>query len=106
LPPRLTPPISGDMTAGKRKFLIWLGVVALVIAVFGAWVLHGNPSSRDPAATTGQQPTLVGVETETIPSVGLAKSIGWGSGAPVAASGLAVNRFAEGMDHPRTILAL
>jgi glucose/arabinose dehydrogenase len=106
LPPRLTPPIIGDMTAGKRKFLIWLGVVALVLVVFGTWVWHGNPSNRDPAATTGKQPTLVGVETETIPSVGLAKSIGWGSGAPAAVSGLAVNRFAEGLDHPRTLLSL
>lgn len=94
------------MMTGKRKFLAWLGAIALVLLVFGVWVWHGNPSSRDPAATTGKQPTLVEIETETIPSVGLAKSIGWGSGAPAAAAGLAVSRFAEGLDHPRTMLTL
>ena len=85
---------------------IWLGVIVLVVLAFGAWVAHGNPSSRDPAATNGKQPTLVEPETETIPSVGLAKPIGWGSGAPTAAAGLVVNRFAEGLNHPRTMLTL
>ena len=94
------------MMTGKRKFFAWLGAVVLVLLVFGAWVMHGNPSSRDPAATTGKQPTLVEAESETIPSVGLAKSIGWGSAAPTAAAGLAVSRFAEGLDHPRTMLTL
>ncbi len=95
------------MTEGKRKFLIWLGVIVVALLMFGAWVWHGNPSDRDSAVTSGKQPLLVEAETEFFPSVGLAKIIGWGaSGAPVAAKGLAVSRFAEGLDHPRTMLSL
>ena len=42
-----------------------------------------------------------------IPSVSLARTIGWAAGeAPVAAKGLAVTRFAEKLDHPRTMITL
>ena len=95
------------MTLGKRKFLKWLGIIALGLILFGAWVWHGNPSDLDPAVTTGRDPQLVEADSEFIPSVGLAKTVGWGAnGAPAAATGLAVNRFAEGLDHPRTIYTL
>jgi YD repeat-containing protein len=95
------------MTDAKRKLLIWLGIIVLVLAALFAWIAHGNPSARDPATTTGKAPVLVEAETEMFPSVGLAKTIGWGGGAaPVPATGLVVSRFAEGLDHPRTMLTL
>ena len=55
----------------------------------------------------GKDPLLVEPDSERIPSVGLADPIGWKAGEqPVAPAGLAVGRFAEGLDHPRTLLAL
>jgi glucose/arabinose dehydrogenase len=90
-----------------RKPLIWLGVILLVLALFGAWVLRGNPSKLDSAATSGRTPLLVEPDSEMFPSVGLAKTIGWPAGAaPTPASGLTVSRFAEGLSHPRTMLTL
>ena len=95
------------MTGRKRKILAWLGAIALVLLLFGAWIWRGNPSDLDPAATTGKSPQLVEADSEFFPSVGLAKTIGWGSNkTPTAAAGLAVARFAEGLTHPRTMLTL
>ncbi|MBW8755432.1 MAG: sorbosone dehydrogenase family protein, partial [Sphingomonadales bacterium] len=95
------------MNPRLRKLLITFGVILVVLVAFAAWVMHGNPSDRTTDQTSGKTPLLVEAESETIPSVGLAKSIGWQPGeAPRAVAGLAVSRFAEGLDHPRTLLTL
>ncbi|MBC2652473.1 PQQ-dependent sugar dehydrogenase [Novosphingobium aerophilum] len=95
------------MTETMRKVLAVLGLVVVVLIGVGAWVLHGNPTDRPLAATTGRDPRLVDPEPEKFPTVGIAKPIGWQPGeAPVAAAGLQVNRFAEGLDHPRVMLTL
>jgi YD repeat-containing protein len=100
-------PISRGMNPRLRKLLIWLGLILLVLLAFGAWVMHGNPSDRTVDQTSGKEPLLVEAESERIPSVGLAKTIGWRPNeAPTPARGLAVSRFAEGLDHPRTMLTL
>ncbi len=92
---------------GKRKVLAILAVVVVILVLFGAWLMHGNPSERDIAATTGPDPLLVEAESERFPSVGLAETVGWGaSQTPKPAAGLAVTRFAEGLNHPRTMLLL
>src|SRR5690606_6340854 len=98
--------LSG-MNPRTRKLLIWLGLILLVVLAFGAWVWHGNPSDRSVDQTSGKQPLLVEAESETIPSVGLAKTVGWqATEAPKPARGLTVARFADGLDHPRTMLTL
>lgn len=90
-----------------RKALIVLGLVILLLIGVGAWLINGNPTDRNLAASTGHDPQLVDPEPEKIPTVGIAKPIGWAPGeAPTAAQGLVVNRFAEGLDHPRTMLTL
>jgi glucose/arabinose dehydrogenase len=95
------------MTTGKRKLLVTLGVIVLALVGLGAWLWHGNPSERSIDATTGKEPLLVEAESERFPTLGLASTIGWKPGeAPQAAGGLAVARFAEGLDHPRTLLTL
>ena len=95
------------MKESTRKVLARLGIATILAAGAGAWVLNGNPTDRPLAATTGRDPQLVDPEPEKFPTIAVAKPIGWQPGeAPTAAAGLQVNRFAEGLDHPRTMLTL
>lgn len=95
------------MISTKRKLLIALAVVVVALLAFGAWVWHGNPSDLPLAQTSGLNPVIGDPEPEHIPSVSLAETIGWKAGeAPIPAPGLTVGRFAEGLDHPRTMLNL
>jgi glucose/arabinose dehydrogenase len=67
-------------------------------------------NEQDTAATEltfGPSPTLPAPESSLIPTVNVAKAIGWAAGGrPVAATGMAVNAFATGLDHPRTLFVL
>jgi glucose/arabinose dehydrogenase len=55
----------------------------------------------------GSSPTLPAAEKSWLPTVNVAKATGWPGGArPVAANGMAVNAFATGLDHPRTLYVL
>lgn len=55
----------------------------------------------------GTSPNLPAPKSSMIPTVKVAKAIGWKDGAkPKAANGLAVAAFATGLDHPRTLLTL
>jgi glucose/arabinose dehydrogenase len=56
---------------------------------------------------SGTDPVLAAPDPQWFPTVGVAKPIGWGEdGAPVAADGLTVNRFAEGLVHPRVLYTM
>ncbi len=56
---------------------------------------------------TGAQPVLPEPEPERIPTVNIAKATGWADGdKPAAASGLSVQAFASGLDHPRWLHVL
>jgi YD repeat-containing protein len=95
------------MKSWQRKALIALVIVVVLVAGLFAYLHFAHRSDRDPSATTGTDPVLVEPEEQMIPSVQLAKPAGWeGTLAPKAAEGLAVSRFAAGLDHPRTMLAL
>jgi glucose/arabinose dehydrogenase len=55
----------------------------------------------------GPSPTLPAPEKSWLPTVNIATGKGWPDGAkPVAANGMAVNAFAAGLDHPRTLYVL
>ncbi|MHC9086630.1 PQQ-dependent sugar dehydrogenase [Luteimonas sp. RIT-PG2_3] len=68
----------------------------------------------DPAAAavaypvgTGPSPQLPAPDSSAIPVVEIAPAIGWPEGAqPVPAEGFAVTAFAQGLDHPRTVIVL
>lgn len=56
---------------------------------------------------TGPTPLLVEPRSSLIPTVDIAPAIGWPTqGKPTAAAGFAVNAFANGLDHPRTVYVL
>ena len=95
------------MTSFLRKTLVLGGLLLLILIGTGIWLLQGNPTGRPIAATTGHDPQIVDPEPEYVPTIGVALPVGWKAGeAPTAATGLSVNRFAEGLDHPRTLLVL
>lgn len=86
-----------------------IGLVVILLAIVGmiAWAQNSNSSDLPSDATAGKDPKLVDPDPQWIPSVQLAKPVGWAANeGPKAAAGLAVNRFAEGLDHPRTMLTL
>ncbi len=91
----------------KRKLLVALAVVLLVLGGFSYWVWRGTPAKHTLDELSGKDPVLVEPKAEKIPSVAIAKPIGWGPNeAPSPAKGLQVTRFAEGLEHPRVIYTL
>lgn len=90
-----------------KKIAIGFGVVVLLLALAGWWVLRGEPAEYTVAQVTGTDPLLAKPDEQRIPTVAVAEPIGWPDGAvPEAAAGLVVNRFAEGLEHPRVIYAM
>ncbi|WP_309752868.1 PQQ-dependent sugar dehydrogenase [Novosphingobium sp.] len=91
----------------KRKLLVALAVFLLVCGGLFFWIWRGTPAKHTDAELSGRDPVLVEPKVEQIPSVSIATPVGWGPNeAPVAAKGLSVTRFAEGLDHPRVIYTL
>ncbi|MBU0668919.1 MAG: PQQ-dependent sugar dehydrogenase [Alphaproteobacteria bacterium] len=94
------------MTIGK-KILIAILVLILLGFVAAAFLLRGNTAELSVEAVAGTDPTLQEPNEEGFPTVQIAEPVGWAADeAPEAAEGLAVTRFAEGLDHPRTIHTL
>jgi len=90
-----------------RKILIALGAILVVVLAVLAFLLRGDRADLPLDQVVGTDPTLEQPEPETIPTVKIADPIGWKEGeSPEPAEGLTVNRFAEGLDHPRTLYAL
>jgi glucose/arabinose dehydrogenase len=79
--------------------------VALAAALFA--VACGGVARLPLSATVGPAPTLVSPDPSLIPTVNIATAKGWpANGQPVAAAGLRVTRFADGLQHPRWIYTL
>jgi len=92
----------------KKKILLSLPLVALIAAGVGVYVMATDERATvDFAAVVGARPKLVDPKEQMIPTVAVAKAVGWKAGeAPTAAAGLSVAPFAEGLDHPRWIYVL
>ena len=79
-----------------------IGILALPLAA-----CNEQQDSAVTAQTFGPSPTLPAPQNSWVPTVNVAKAIGWGNGGkPTAANGMAVNAFATGLDHPRTVYVL
>src|SRR5580704_1072459 len=77
------------------------GVLALPLAACN------EQDSAVTEQTFGPSPTLPAPQSSWIPTVNVAKAVGWSAGGkPIAANGMAVNAFATGLDHPRTVYVL
>src|ERR1035437_6456299 len=67
----------------------------------------GDVATLPQNASVGPRPALPPPHATFIPTVHIAPAKGWPAGEmPVAAAGLAVNAFAAGFDHPRSLYAL
>jgi len=90
-----------------KKIAIGLVVVILILVAAGWWIVRGDPAEFSMEQVTGTDPTLAEPDPQTIPTVGVAKPIGWGAdGAPQAVEGFKINRFAADLEHPRVIYAM
>ena len=67
----------------------------------------GDRATLNVAQGTGPAPVLPPPSHSLIPTIKVAKAVGWPAGVtPVAGNGLSVKAFATGLDHPRWLLAL
>ena len=91
------------------KKYVFMAIVSLVIVVAGLLFYLSRPdvARLAEADLEGREPRFTAPRRELLPTVVIAKPVGWVDGAaPVAANGLQVSRFASGLDHPRTLLRL
>ncbi len=85
-----------------RRCAVAVGLAAL--ALLGAC---SQPAKLQVADGTGPTPQLPAPATALIPTVNVAKAIGWPAGvSPEPAPGTRVNAFASQLDHPRWLYVL
>ncbi|MGH8079561.1 MAG: PQQ-dependent sugar dehydrogenase [Lysobacter sp.] len=81
--------------------------IAIALGLAAALTACGETATLQVSDGTGPAPKLPAPNATTIPTVNIAPAIGWPAGAqPTPAQGLAVNTFAEGLDHPRWLQVL
>lgn len=79
------------------------GLIALAFVLGGC----GETAKLDISQGIGPDPKLPAPVKTLFPTVNIAKATGWPAGTlPQPAAGLRVNAFADGLDHPRWMLAL
>jgi len=90
-----------------RKIAIAL-LVFLIVAGGALWFLsRGDTADLSVEEVAGIDPVLQEGDPESFPTVQIAEPVGWADDeVPDAAKGLEVVRFAEGLDHPRTLYTL
>lgn len=86
------------------RVLALIFLVAVAIAVYLGWP---DRAQLPFDAVTGRRPTIGDPRAQIIPTIGVARAVGWQNGAmPVAAAGLKVQPFATGLDHARWLYRL
>jgi glucose/arabinose dehydrogenase len=94
-----------------RKILKYVGITILALIIVGGVTLYvmsrPDVARFSTAELSGRVPVMATAKPETFPTIRVPEVTGWAPGtAPRAAKGLAVSRFAEGLDNPRAVLAL
>ncbi len=91
---------------GKLRLLLF-GVLAAALAVVTWQFLFPAPATLTEPADYGPAPQLVEPRTTLVPIVRPARAVGWPAGQlPSPASGLEINAFVSGLDHPRWLYVL
>jgi len=83
-------------------------IIARVVAMIGAvLVFMRRAGERANAPAFGKAPAIPDAKAQGLPTLKMPTARGWDRGnTPKAAPGLAVNAFAENLDHPRWIYVL
>ena len=90
----------------RNVLLVILGVL-VVTGLFVWWNVSGRPAAYTIEETSGPHPKLADPDEQMIPQIKVASPVGWAKDEkPVAANGLVVSRFADGLPHPRTIAVM
>jgi glucose/arabinose dehydrogenase len=90
-----------------RKIAIALVVLVVIVGVALFVLTRGDTADLPVEEVTGTDPVLQEGEAQTFPTVQIAEPVGWQADeAPTPAAGLEVMRFADGLEHPRTLFAL
>ena len=100
-----------DCTHNRRARDTFAKPATIGVAAAAALVVIGlsgcEHASVQEQAVQGPKPTIVTPKETLVPTVKVATAKGWPEGAaPQAASGLAVNAFAKGLEHPRWVYVL
>jgi glucose/arabinose dehydrogenase len=90
-----------------KRILIVLAML-IVLAIGGwFWISQPDKARLSEQAVTGKAPQLTETRSEGFPTVGIARPVGWASGAkPIPAAGLQVSAFADKLEHPRWLYRL
>jgi len=91
-----------------KKYIL-MALASLIIVAAGLYFYLSRPDVARVAQTDleGREPKFTDPRKQLIPTVNIAKPVGWAqNAAPVAAKGLKVNRFVTGLDHPRNLILL
>jgi glucose/arabinose dehydrogenase len=81
--------------------------LALLITLAATLAACGESSTLQVSDGMGASPKLPEPNKTLIPTVNIAKAVGWPAGTkPVAAAGTQVSAFAENLDHPRWLYVL
>jgi len=91
----------------KKLLLILIGLLVVVLAIVAWQFLFPAPTVLSERADYGPSPELVEPQKTLVPIVRPAKAVGWPEGElPSPASGLQINAFVSGLDHPRWLYVL
>ena len=91
----------------RKHILIVLAVLLVLGGGFAWWALQPDVATRPIADVQGDIQRLAAPREQTIPTIAVADAVGWKNGAmPVAAPGLKVAAFANGLNHPRWLYRL
>lgn len=95
------------MRTGSKIGLAALAVVLLGGAAAYRFVIYPESAGLALADGQGASPTLPAPNQTFMPTVNIARVVGWqGEAKPAAAQGLAANAFAKGLVHPRWVYVL
>lgn len=91
-----------------KKHLIALALIVLLLLVGSfLYLAQGDKAKLAVGADVGKEPVFTAPRSEMFPTINIAEVARWqGSEKPVPAKGLQVERFADGLDHPRSLLRL
>ncbi|KTF69447.1 PQQ-dependent sugar dehydrogenase [Sphingomonas sp. HT-1] len=90
-----------------KRLLIVFALLAVAGAATWYWLGRPDIATLSETAVTGRVPQITDPRYQNVPTVGVAKAVGWPAGAmPKAAAGLKVQAFADKLDHPRWMYQL